>query len=198
MLPPNNSIPPPPPSRTDVEDFCTAARNGDRDGVVKYLDQYGPAIINERDNIQARAITWAAFAGHTEIVALLLDRGADINSPGTSGKPPLSWAAEQGREETMAFLLDRGASLEARDDSGLTPMDYAQRSGNSAISGLIEQWQENQRQGILKATQREAQQKESEARAAVAERLRKLKDSQPGRFKIEPHPKRRSNGGPRR
>lgn len=200
MLPQNNfnSSVPPSPSRQEVEEFCHAARDGDIAKVTQLLDQYGATIINERDTIDARAITWAAFSGNKEIVQLLLDRGADINAHGTSGKPALSWAAECGRLETAAFLLDRGASLEERDDSGMTPVDHARRASNTAVADLIDQWLEDKQRGVVKAAQRDEQQKIDEARAAAAERLKKLKDSAPGTFKIQPNPKHKQSGGPKR
>lgn len=199
MLPHFNNVSPPPgPSRQEVEEFCHAARDGDAAKVTRLLDQYGAAIINERDSIDARAITWAAFSGNNDIVKLLLDRGADINSHGTSGKPALTWAVECGRLETTAFLLDRGASLEERDDTGMTPLDYARRASNTAVSDLVDQWIEDRQRGVLKAAQREEQQKIDAARTAAAERLKKLKDSAPGAFKIQPNPKHKQSGGPKR
>ena len=198
MLPNFNSVSPPPsPSREEVEAFCHAARDGDITKVTQLLDQYGPTIVNERDTIDARAITWAAFAGNKEIVQLLLDRGADINAHGTSGKPALSWAVECGRLETTAFLLDRGASLEERDDTGQTPLDYARRASNTAVSDLVDQWLEDKQRGVVKAAQRDEQQKIDADRVAAAERLKKLKDGAPG-FKIQPNPKHKPSGGPKR
>jgi hypothetical protein len=194
----NNVSPPPTPSREEVQEFCNAARDGDITKVTQLLDQYGPTIVNERDGIDARAITWAAFSGNKEIVQLLLDRGADINAHGTSGKPALTWAVECGHLETTAFLLDRGASLEERDDTGMTPLDYARRASNTAVSDLVDQWIEDKQRGIVKAAQREEQQKVDAARAAAAERLRKLKENAPGHFKITPNPKHKPSGGPKR
>ncbi len=202
MLPKNDlrhsfpSSPPPAPSPDDVESFCHAARDGDKPAVEKYLDQFGAAIVNAQDTINARAITWAAFSGHDEVVKLLLDRGADINAHGTNGKPALTWAAEMGKVEVAALLLDRGASLEERDDTGTTPLEAAQRSSYQPINDLFTQWTDDRARELREAEQRKVLKEEQEARAAVAERLRKLKEGA-GKLKIVPESKR-GNKGPRR
>lgn len=180
------------PSSADIENFCIAARGGDVAAVEKFLDDFGAAIINAQDSISARAITWAAFSGNDEVVKLLLDRGADINAHGTNGKPALSWAAELGKLETVALLLDRGASLDEKDDSGLTPVDWARRSFNSAVTELIDQHIEEQARRLREVEERKELQKEQEARAAVAERLRKLKESSGGKIKLSPQAKPRN------
>lgn len=95
-----------------VEAFCQAASHGDIDTVVNYLDAYGEKIINEQDAIKARAITWAAFSGHVDVVGVLLERGAAIDAGGTGGKPALSWAIDTGRVEAIDFLLKHGASMQ--------------------------------------------------------------------------------------
>lgn len=184
------------PSAADIESFCTAAKNGDLATVQRYLDDYGANIVNAEDSIKARAITWAAWGGCDDVIKTLLKSGADIDAHGTGGKTALSWAAEMGKFETFALLMDRGASLNDRDDNGVTPAEYARRSSNTAIADLINQHFEEQESRLRQAEQNKALQAERDARAAVEERLRKLKDASPG-FKIQPHPKR-GNRGPGR
>src|SRR5262249_10305823 len=53
---------------------------------------------------------WAAFKGHTEVVRVLLARGADVNVKETSmGILPLQFAAFQGSAEIVKMLLEKGA-----------------------------------------------------------------------------------------
>jgi hypothetical protein len=59
---------------------------------------------------------WAATHGHTESVALLLDRGADIHA---ANDRALRWAARKGNTETLALLLDRGANINAEKNQAL-------------------------------------------------------------------------------
>lgn len=127
-----------PPGSQEVEDFCHAANRGDVETVRNFLDQFGASIIDRRDNINARAITWAAFSGHLDVVELLVARGADINAGGTNEKPALTWAIDSGRGDVAQFLLKKGASLDIKDDSGLTPVDYAKRRSDTDMLALID------------------------------------------------------------
>jgi hypothetical protein len=90
--------------------------------------------------------------------------------------------------------MDRGASLNDRDDNGVTPVDYARRSSNTAIADLINQHFEEQENRLRQAEQNKTLQAERDAREAVAERLRRLKDAAPGNIKIQAHPKRGNRG----
>lgn len=172
------------PSSEEIEYFCTSASRGDLDAVRGMLDQFGKDIVDVRDNINARAITWAAFSGHTEVVELLLQRGADINAGGTDDKPALSWAIGGNHHETAAALIHRGASLDVKDNQGRTPSDYAQN--NPGMMAMIED-----RRAELAEHERlhgEAAQ-EAAARAATASRLEQLRKTGPGKFKLPGGPK---------
>ncbi|RYP60125.1 hypothetical protein DL771_010613 [Monosporascus sp. 5C6A] len=55
-------------------------------------------------------LSWAAENGHMEIVQLLLDKGAELDSKDeTYGRTPFSWAAANGHMEIVQLLLDKGA-----------------------------------------------------------------------------------------
>ena len=67
----------------------------------------------------------AALMGHTEIVALLLEHGADINARSQDGGTPLHAAAFLGRAETVKLLLEKGADTTLRSNMGGTAIDGA-------------------------------------------------------------------------
>ena len=67
----------------------------------------------------------AALMGHTEIVALLLEHGADINGRSRDGGTALHAAAFLGRIETVKFLLEKGADANLQSNIGGTAMDGA-------------------------------------------------------------------------
>ena len=61
------------------------------------------------------ALTAAVVYGHTEMVRLLLDHGAEINRADGDGRTPLVTAVRSGRPEIIELLIARGATLSVRD-----------------------------------------------------------------------------------
>lgn len=160
------------PTQEDINSFCNASKSGDTNKVVEYLDRFGAAIINERDNMQDTALTWAAWTGQPAMVALLLDRGAEIDRKGMTGRTALGWAANGSKREVIELLLDRGANIEIRDNDGKTPADLA---GNHNME-LAEFIRENGAQKKkIAAEQAAAKKAEEEAAALRASRLEELK-----------------------
>ena len=61
-----------------------------------------------------------------KVLALILDRGADINARDERRRTPLHCATRHNQQpEVLALLLDRGADINARDDRGKTPLLHA-------------------------------------------------------------------------
>mmetsp|Transcript_21487 Transcript_21487/g.74152 ORF Transcript_21487/g.74152 Transcript_21487/m.74152 type:complete len:362 (+) Transcript_21487:52-1137(+) len=61
----------------------------------------------------------------SEIVAMLIDAGSDVNSRDEFGRTPLMAAACCGHVSTLHLLLSRGADMDLRDHGGLTVDDHA-------------------------------------------------------------------------
>ncbi|MBB5052697.1 ankyrin repeat protein [Afipia massiliensis] len=61
-------------------------------------------------------LLWAAAHGQTQLVKLLLNRGADIHAMDDKA---LRLAALKGHTDTVRLLLDRGAEIHAVDDGAL-------------------------------------------------------------------------------
>ena len=84
--------------------------------------------------------------GKTEIVELLLKRGAAVNGRGYFGETPLHCAAGRGDARLIALLLERGAEVNATATSerrgsgaGETPLHRAASYGNvEAVRMLLE------------------------------------------------------------
>ena len=80
--------------------------------------------------------------GNVEAIAMLLDRGADVNIQYSSGTP-LYHAAERGNVEAIAMLLDHGAdaSLSVPSSSALhgtlIPLEIAVRENKWAAAGML-------------------------------------------------------------
>ena len=76
----------------------------------------------------------AAYFGHVDAAALLLDRGAEVDARSTNRAlrhvTPLHSAAAGGRADVAALLLDRGADPNAAQPGGWTALHQAAASGN--------------------------------------------------------------------
>jgi ankyrin repeat protein len=68
----------------------------------------------------------AAFFGHPEIAAWLLDMGANMEtvSCNTISVTPLQSALASRQEGVAKVLIDRGANVNAQGDGGFTPLHY--------------------------------------------------------------------------
>ena len=67
----------------------------------------------------------AAYRNAAEVVAMLIDRGAEIDAMTDFGRRPLHSAAYGNAPEVVAALLARGADINAKDVSGWTPLHFA-------------------------------------------------------------------------
>lgn len=70
-----------------------------------------------------------AICRSPDVVAILLDRGADINARQHGGYTPLHEAAGSGDMRLLQFLVDRGADATIRDDEGKTAHELARDRG---------------------------------------------------------------------
>jgi ankyrin repeat protein len=80
------------------------------------------------------ALRAAAYAGNRELVARLLELGAEVNeTTGQFGWTPLSNAAERGHAEIARMLLAAGADPEHQDFMDKTPLAQAVQEGHAEV-----------------------------------------------------------------
>src|SRR6266568_8657223 len=80
------------------EDLIEAAKRGDLERVKRILET-DDRLANLKDESGATPLHYAAMNGYRQIVQLLLERGADINSTDSQfGATPTGWAIEYLRE----------------------------------------------------------------------------------------------------
>lgn len=90
------------------EEFFAVARRGDVAAVKAFLDK--GVDVNAKTQYGATALAYACDKGHTEVVRLLLERGADPNVRDTFyNATPMSWAAPKGHVEIARLLIEKGA-----------------------------------------------------------------------------------------
>lgn len=81
---------------------------------------------------------YAATGPNIQVLTLLLDRGADINSRAPNGSTPLMMAARYGAEDNVKLLVKRGADKELRNDRNLSALDMARSAGRTYLVPLLQ------------------------------------------------------------
>lgn len=98
-----------------------AAESGDIKQVRKILDE-GSNLPDSKGDFGTTAIMRAAFNGNTEIVKLLIERGASVNSADVGGETALHLAAKNGYVDVVKLLIKKGASVNGQDKEQWTPL----------------------------------------------------------------------------
>lgn len=123
-----------------------SAKTGDSRAVAAEIRR--GADVNAPDKHGRLALVLAAQNGHTDVVRLLLDNGADVNGiciggssalSGEVGMTALMWATWTGRIETARLLLGRGASVNTKSVHGNTALLLAEGNGWSDIVEVLKQ-----------------------------------------------------------
>jgi len=116
----------------------TAARNGDK-AAVRDLLRHG-ANVNTRSGDGMTALHWAAERGDADIVAMLVDAGANVDATTRLGDyTPLLLAAKDGHAPVVELLLEAGADANRPTTTGTTPLMFAAASGVAeAVTALLD------------------------------------------------------------
>ncbi|KAK2073192.1 hypothetical protein P8C59_007490 [Phyllachora maydis] len=79
----------------------------------------------------------ASQRGQDKMVALLLDKGAELNARDATGQTPLHCAVDGRKESTITLLIERGADLACRDARGLSPLHLAIDKGYEEVAIML-------------------------------------------------------------
>ena len=71
------------------------------------------------------ALHYAAAAGNSEIVQMLLEKSAYIDAESPNRTTPLMMAARNGKTSVVELLIQRGADQNVKNDQGMSARDFA-------------------------------------------------------------------------
>lgn len=97
------------------------------------------ADVNLANNLNETSLFSAAHDGHVEVVRILLDNGAHVNtaSTGKDGSSPLQAACVQGNFSILQLLLEKGAKPNVHSEDGSFPLYEAANYGRMAAVKLL-------------------------------------------------------------
>ena len=125
--------------RDPVEErFLSAAINGDV-SLVERLLQEGVPVDCAVDEVDYTALSPAAQFNRTDVIRLLLQKGADVNKRDHYGDTFVHYAAITNSTEVIALLIEHGASINITNNEGEKPIDKARRLGKKAAVRMLEQ-----------------------------------------------------------
>ena len=86
---------------------------------------------NSKDTEGYTLLHYASFSKSPEIIEILIDNGADINSQkNTLAQSPLHWASHFGSKKHIKTLINLGADIHAKDSLDRTTCYYLKRNDN--------------------------------------------------------------------
>ncbi len=83
-------------------------------------------------------LTAAADKGNTEMVRLLISKGADLEAWSLGGTA-LMRAANEGRAEVVKLLIESGADVNAMTRGGESALSLAEKNGHADVVQLLRQ-----------------------------------------------------------
>ena len=124
--------------------LIVAAGKGESQAVAAWLHEGGGVDAGCAECDDGTLLMGAASGGQEAIVRMLLQRGASVNTQGSSGVTALMYAAIFGRTTIVQTLLDAKAETTLRDSDGKTALMWAERCKHIAAAKILRQHAERQ------------------------------------------------------
>ena len=116
-----------------------AINDGNLEKAIDALDR--GADVNSKAhsliNAERTSLHEAAAHNRTEIMKLLIERGADVDAQDNTGATPLHLAATRQSHDAINILLDAGASIDPTNIAGLTPLNHAKDASSWRTCRLL-------------------------------------------------------------
>ena len=98
---------------------------------VRYLAGLPQVDLSHKDNKGYTSLYCAAYAKHTDVVEVLIDAGADVETKDYLGRSPLLLACFSGALDVVKLLVKAGAGVRVTDNQGYTCLILAAYYGHT-------------------------------------------------------------------
>lgn len=124
---------------TSAQEIFRVIQQGDTARFEELLAE-DRSLVDARDEHQELTpLHLASFFGHTKMMNLLIENGADVNSKNMYERGPMVFAIAGGHKEAVSILMEAGMYVSTLDDIQRTPLHWAAYYGNAyAAKALIE------------------------------------------------------------
>ncbi|NXL00359.1 ASB3 protein, partial [Mesembrinibis cayennensis] len=113
-----------------------AVENGHAD-IVKFLLEHGANVKGPHSWCGWNSLHQASFQGCTEIMKILLEKGAGKECKDDFGITPLFVAAQYGKLESLRLLVSHGADINCQAKDRATPLLIAAQEGHTECVELL-------------------------------------------------------------
>jgi ankyrin repeat protein len=120
----------------DLDEFFRSVTGGQVETVREGLRRH-PDWANAELFMGIRPVYRASVLGREEVLAVLLESGADVNATTERGTHPLHAAAQNGYARILDRLLTAGAPINVSNEAGQTPLVFAIRFGHQSLAELL-------------------------------------------------------------
>ena len=124
-----------------AKEIIKAAKAADLARLRELLANDG-ALIEARDKDGSTPLHCAVWKGHEEIVAFLIQAGADVNATNENdhwGTTPLHAAAHANQAGIARLLIEGGADINTPDREGRTPLFHTSFHKAKAVAKVLEE-----------------------------------------------------------
>ena len=114
------------------------------ENLVKLLLDSPNVEVSQTNQQSYTPLHYACAGNNTEIITMLLDKGADLFSKSDKGYIPIHIACQRGSGEVLEHLITKCPSqrqqhmLEAKDNNGNTPLLLAKEAPTQAAFNLLQ------------------------------------------------------------
>lgn len=108
-----------------------AVMMGNKDVVVRLLEQ----LKKEGTDPQSlgTAVLLAAKSGKVDMLEILANAGASLETRSADGYLPIHWTVKNGQYDAMMFLIGKGVDVNAKCGQGYSVLDWATNEGYTRL-----------------------------------------------------------------